>query len=136
MSSRCLECVLAKQFFFFQDVLQDVFKTSSRRLRKTSSRTTSWRRLGRQKIITLKTCWRRLQERSWRHLQDVLKTSKYSLGNMIKTKIIKSLILNIAASCFIKFQRAKEIVSVWKCVFDFCFSFYISSLSTKLNYIR
>ena len=47
--------------------LQDVFKTSWRRLQrnnsssKTSSRRfrkTPWRRLGRQKIVTLKTCWR------------------------------------------------------------------------------
>ena len=32
--------------------------------------------LGRRKIVTLKTCWRRLQNMSWRHLQDVLKTDK------------------------------------------------------------
>ena len=41
----------------FARCLQDVFKNSSRRLRKTSSR-----RLGRRKIVTLKTRWRRLQD--------------------------------------------------------------------------
>ena len=45
-----------------------VFKTSSRRLCKTSSR-----RLGRRRTVTLKTCWRRLEDMSWRH---VFKTSK------------------------------------------------------------
>ena len=48
--------------------LQGVYQTSSRHICKTSSR----RRLGRRKIVTLKTCWRRLQ--------DVLKTNKCSLG--------------------------------------------------------
>ena len=42
MSSRCLQDVFARR-------LQDVFKTSSRRL-------------GRRKNVTLKTCWRRLQD--------------------------------------------------------------------------
>ena len=72
------------RFVCFRDVLKTssrhVFKTSLRRLQrnnfsssKTSSRRfarslqdvfkTSWssRRLGRQKIVTLKTCWRSLQ---------------------------------------------------------------------------
>ena len=47
--------------------LQDVFKTAWE---------ISARRLGRRKIITLKTCWRRLQDISWRRLEDVLKISK------------------------------------------------------------
>ena len=58
-----------------EDVLWEVLKTSSRRLRKTSSR-----RLGRRKIVMLKTCWRRLQGMSWRRLQDVLKPNKCLLG--------------------------------------------------------
>ena len=37
--------------------LQDVFKTSLQEVFKTSSR-----RLGRRKIVTLKTCWRPLQD--------------------------------------------------------------------------
>ena len=70
----------------FKTCLQDVFKTclqdvfsvtifrlprrffktsSSRRLCKTSSRC-----LGRRKIVTLKMFWRRLQDTSWRRLQD------------------------------------------------------------------
>ena len=58
-----------------QGVLQDVFKTSSRRLCNTSLR-----RLGRRKIVTLKTCWTRLQDMSWRYLEDVFKTNKSLLG--------------------------------------------------------
>ena len=57
MSSRRLEDVFSVTIFRLprrlQDVLQEVFKTSSKRLCKTSSR-----RLGRRKIVTLKTCWR------------------------------------------------------------------------------
>ena len=41
--------------------LENVFKESSRRLRKMSSR-----RLGRRKIVTSKTCWRHLQDMFWR----------------------------------------------------------------------
>ena len=52
-----------------QAVLHEVFKKSSKRLCKTSSR-----RLGRRKIVTLKTCWRGLQDMSWRRLEDVLRT--------------------------------------------------------------
>ena len=82
--SRLLEDVFSATLFVFQDLLktysrriQDVFairlpKTSSRRLPKTSSRRLqdvfarrlaimSSRRLGRQKNVTLKTSWRRLQ---------------------------------------------------------------------------
>ena len=61
----------------FKRCLQDVFKTSSRRLQRNnfSSSKTSWKR----KIVSLKTYWRRLQDMSWRHLEDVLKTNKYLL---------------------------------------------------------
>ena len=55
--------------------LQDVFKTSSSRgLQRNnfSSSKTSWKRLGRRKIVTLNTSWRRLEDMSWRRL--VLKT--------------------------------------------------------------
>ena len=79
MSSRCLqdmswrrlEDVFGVTNFClprrFQDVLRDVFKTSGRRI-------------GRCKIIRLKTCWRRLQDMSWRGLQHVFKTNKCFLG--------------------------------------------------------
>ena len=40
----------------------------------------SSRRLGRRKIVTLKTFWRRVQDMSWRRPQDVLKTNKCLLG--------------------------------------------------------
>ena len=53
--------MLIETSFFF------VFKTSSRRL-------------GRRKIVTLKTCWRRLQDMSSRRLEDFLKTRKCLLG--------------------------------------------------------
>ena len=53
MSSRRLEDVFSVTIFRLprrlKDVLQEVFKTSSRRL-------------GRRKIVTLKTCWRPLQD--------------------------------------------------------------------------
>ena len=80
MSSRCLqdmswrrlEDVFGVTNFClprrFQDVLRDVFKTSGRRI-------------GRRKIIRLKTCWRRLQDMSWRGLQHVFKTNKCFLGS-------------------------------------------------------
>ena len=40
----------------------------------------SSRLLGRRKIATLKTCWRHLQDISWRRLQDVFKINKCLLG--------------------------------------------------------
>ena len=46
--------------------LEDAFKTFSRHICKTSSRS-----LGRRKIVTLKTCWRRLEDVFWRRLQHV-----------------------------------------------------------------
>ena len=49
MPSRLARCLRD----IFERCLQDVFKTFSRRL-------------GRRKIVTLKTCWRGLQEMSWR----------------------------------------------------------------------
>ena len=62
--------------------LQDVYKTSWRRLCKTFDIfKTSSRRIGRKKIFTLKMCWRHLQDMSWRRLQNVRKTNKCLLGN-------------------------------------------------------
>ena len=93
----------SKQFACLQDVLKTssrhVFKTSSRHVFETSSRhvfntssrhffKTSWRRLqrnnfsssktssrrlGRQKIVTLKTCWRHAEDVFKTCLQDVFK---------------------------------------------------------------
>ena len=54
----------------FSGRLLDVFKTYLPDVFKTSSR-----RLGRRKIVTLKTCWK--------HYQDVFKTSKCLLGSMV-----------------------------------------------------
>ena len=48
--------------------LEDVVKTSCKM---------SWRRLGRRKIVTLKTSWRHVLKTSWRH---ILKTSSRRLG--------------------------------------------------------
>ena len=45
--------------------MQEVFKTSLQEVFKTSSR-----RLGRQKIVSQKRCWKRLQGMSWRRLED------------------------------------------------------------------
>ena len=52
-----------------EDISQDVLKTS-------------WRRLGRQKIVTLKTSWRRLEDILKTCLEDVLKTC---LQDVLKT---------------------------------------------------
>ena len=73
----------------FKTSLRHVLKTSSRLLLRnnfSSSKTSckrSSRRLGRRKIVTLKTCWRRLQDMSWWRLQDAFKTNKCFLGEMI-----------------------------------------------------
>ena len=61
----------------FARCLQDVFKTSSRHL---------WRR----RIVTLNTCWRRLQVMSWRRLQDVMKTNKCLLGLVFNNANVSS----------------------------------------------
>ena len=65
-----------------QDVLWDVFKTSLKTWRRLQDDIkTSSRCLGRQRTVTLKMCWRRIQDMAWRRLQDVLKTSKCLLGS-------------------------------------------------------
>ena len=63
---RRLEDVLQRRL---EDILQDVLKTS-------------WRRLGRRKIVTLRTSWRRLEDMSWRHvlktyLEDTMETLSF-----------------------------------------------------------
>ena len=70
----------------FKTSSRHVFKTSSRRLQRNnfSSSKTSWKR----KIVSLKTYWRRLQDMSWRHLEDVLKTNKYLLEAFFLNKLI------------------------------------------------
>ena len=93
----------------FKTSSRHVFKTSSRHVFKTSSRhvfKTSWRRLqrnnfssskmssrrlGRRKIVALKTCWRHLQDMSWRHLEGIFKTNKCLLGSIIFIKLYESL---------------------------------------------
>ena len=76
--------------------LQDVFSTSSAFkffFFKTSS-THFARRLGRPKIITLKTSWKRLEDMSWRRLknmswsrlQEVLEIKKCLLGISVSNK--------------------------------------------------
>ena len=84
--------ILSKYFVCLHNVFQTssrhIFKASSRHVFKTSSRhvfnnswkhlqgniflssKTSSRLLVRRKIVTLKTCWRRFQDMSWRRLQD------------------------------------------------------------------
>ena len=73
-----LQDVFSVTIFCLPRRLQDVLKTSSRRL-------------GRQKIVMLKTCWRSLEGMSWRRLQDVFKTSKCLLG---RWKVFWLLIFN------------------------------------------
>ena len=77
MSSRLLQDMPSRRF-------EDVFSLTIFRLP---------RRLGRRKIVTLKTCWRRLQDMFWRHLEDVFKTNKYLLGLVLG---------NICGWCFIQ----------------------------------
>ena len=74
--------ITSKNFVCLRDVLKTssryVFKTSSRHVFKDTLREvlkTSSRCLGRRKIVTLKTCWR--------HLQDVLKTNRCFLCSMV-----------------------------------------------------
>ena len=76
MSSRRLEGVFSITIFCLPIRLENVFKTSSRRH-------------GSRKIVTMKTCWRRLQDMSWRCLQDILKTNKCLLEVFIKKYISK-----------------------------------------------
>ena len=67
MSWRRLEDVFSLTIFRLRRCLQDVFKTSSRRL-------------GRRKIVTLKTFSRHVLKKPWRRLEDVLKSNKCLLG--------------------------------------------------------
>ena len=88
MSSRCLQDVLHVIIFRLPRCLQIVF---ARRLQDNFK--TSSRRLGRRKIVTLKMCWRCLQDISSRRLQRdnflSYKTSSRCLGRrnilMLKT---------------------------------------------------
>ena len=67
----------------FETCLQDVFSVTifrlPRRLHDVFARS-----LARRKIVTLKMCWRRLQDMSRRRLQDVFKTNKCLLGYSCK----------------------------------------------------
>ena len=75
MSSRCLQDVFSVTIFRLRKRLQDMSSRYVQDVFKTSSR-----RLGRQKIVTLKTCWRGLEDMSLRRLEDVFKTNKCLLG--------------------------------------------------------
>ena len=89
-SSRHVFKTFSRHAFMSSRRFQDM---SSRRLQPNnfSSSKTSWRRLGRRKNVTLKTCWRRVQEVSWRRLKYVFKTKKCFLGTcQIKMKVVKS----------------------------------------------
>ena len=78
----CLQDVICVTIFRLPRRLQGVFKTfsemSSRRFQDVF--TTSWRRLGRRKIVALKTCCIRLQDMSSKRLQEVLNTNKCLQG--------------------------------------------------------
>ena len=73
MSSRRLQNVFSVTIFCLPRRLEEVFKTScemsSRRLQDVFPKI-------RRKIVTLKTCWRRLQDMTGRRLEDVLKTNR------------------------------------------------------------
>ena len=101
MSWRRLQHVFSVTIFRLPWRLEDVLKTSCKDVLKTS-RKTSWRRLGKGKLVTLKTSWRLLEDiswrpfdwrhilktswrhvlKSWRRLLDVLETSKMLTGDI------------------------------------------------------
>ena len=66
--------------------LQDVFKMSSGLL-------------GRHEFVTLKTCWRRLQDMSWGRFQDLFETNKCLLDNDVRN-FFKKNCLSPAHSCY------------------------------------
>ena len=92
MSWRRLQHVFSVKMFYLPRPLEDVLQIRLKDLLKTSCRhltrrledvfKTSWGRLGRQKIVALKTSPRRLENMSWRRLQDVLETNKMFIGNI------------------------------------------------------
>ena len=90
----CLHSVFkTSSRYVFKTSIIHVFNTSSRRLQRnnfsfsTTSCKMSSRRLGRRKIVTLKTCWRRFQDMPWRCLQDVFKTNKCLLGSHLVNSV-------------------------------------------------
>ena len=75
-----------------QDIFQTCLEDASSRLQRnnfTSSKT-SWRRIERRKINTLKTSsrcledisWRHLEDMSWRCLEDIMETNKIVTGDI------------------------------------------------------
>ena len=69
---------------------------------------TPWRRLGRRKIVTLKTFWRRFQDMPWRRLQDVLKTNKCCWGCVSQKRFLNHLLnLSINEYLFVAYDLAQ-----------------------------
>ena len=85
-----------------QDVLQDVFKTSLQDVFKTSSR-----RLGRRKIVTLKTSSRHVLKTPWRSLQDQQMFTGWLLGNSHRRCSIKKAVLK-----FVQYLQENNCVGV------------------------
>ena len=93
MSWRRLQHVFSIIIFRLPRLLENILKTS----RKTSWRhlKTSWRRLGRRKIATLKMSWRHVLKTSWkhpedmfwRHLQNVLETKNGNICSVYLTSL-------------------------------------------------
>ena len=77
MSWRSLQHVFSVTVLRLPRRLEDLLKTSCKDVMKTSSRC-----LGKRKTITLKTSWRRLEDISWRPLQDVLEVNKMFTGDI------------------------------------------------------
>ena len=70
LTNQRLQHLFSVTLFGLPRRLEDVLKTS---------RKTSWRRLGRQKVVTLKTSSRRPEDMSSRYLQDVLETLNWDI---------------------------------------------------------
>ena len=81
MSWSCLQHVFSVTIARLPRRLEDILKTSCK---------TCWRRLGRRKIVTLKTSSRRLEDMSlgrledmsWRRFEDVMETNKILTGDI------------------------------------------------------
>ena len=122
MSSRRLEDVFSVTIFRLprrlEDVLREVLKTSSRCL-------------GKRKIVTLKTCWRRVEEISWSRLQDVLKTNKCLLGSSFSVVLYERGVLKN----FSKFTDPRE--KLLKIQETLCQSLYFNEVTGQVcNFIK
>ena len=101
--------VPSKHLLVFKTSSRHVLKTSSIRLQRNnfSSSKTSWRCLGRRKIVTVKTSWRRLEDVLKTCLEDVCKTS------LRQTKCFLELSLSNKSKCISNKSGISQIY-IWR----------------------